>query len=54
MFPDLTGFSIKVGLIPEKRKIGIRIRRMRDRAKQNPCENFSSQLLGSNSFLSAR
>jgi len=43
--PDLTGFLTIIGLIPENRKIGANITKIRRSAKQNPCNIFSQLLL---------
>ena len=41
ILPDFTGLSTRVGLMPEKSRIGARISMMIPKAKQKPTKNFS-------------
>lgn len=43
--PDFAGFLAMTGLIPENRKIGAKMMKMRASAKQKPLPIFSQLLL---------
>jgi hypothetical protein len=50
--PDFAGFLAITGLMPENRKIGANMMKIRARAKQKPLPIFSQLLLCWNSGLS--
>jgi len=50
--PCLTGFFTIIGLIPENRKMGARITKIKKRAKQKPYRVFSHHVLCWNSGVS--